>query len=62
MGNLNASKEAFEFSLTIDENNDSAKTKLSDILRLQGDYKKGLELYYETTGKITFSDKIIFKS
>ena len=57
MKNFTASKAAFEFTLSIDKNNEPAKRKLSDILRLNGDYLSGLRLYYDTTGKIIFTDK-----
>ena len=61
MGNLSASKEAFEFSLSIDKNNGLAKGKISEILCLSGDYYNGLKMYYGVNGKIVFTDKIEIK-
>ena len=61
MGNLSASKEAFEYSLSIDKNNGIAKDKISEILCITGDYHNGLRMYYEVNGKITFTDKVEIK-
>jgi Tfp pilus assembly protein PilF len=61
MGNLSASKEAFEYSLSIDKNNGIAKDKISEILCINGDFHKGLKMYYEVNGKITFTDKVEIK-
>mgnify|MGYP003682934663 CR=1 FL=1 len=58
MGNLSSSLEAFEYSLSIDNNNEFAKEKISEILCLNGDFHKGLSIYYEINGKITFTDKV----
>ena len=54
MGNLLLPMEAFEYSLSIDNNNDYAKEKISEILCLSGDFHKGLKMYYELNGKIYF--------
>ena len=61
MGNLSASKEAFEYSLSIDKNNGIAKDKISEILCINGDFHNGLKMYYEVNGKITFTDKVEIK-
>ena len=58
MGNLSSSLEAFEYSLGIDNNNEFAKEKISEISCLNGDFHKGLSIYYEINGKITFADKV----
>ena len=58
MGNLSSSLEAFEYSLSIDSNNEFAKEKISEILCLSGDFHKGLNMFYEINGKITFTDKV----
>ena len=58
MGNMTASMEAFEYSLSIDNDNDYAKKKIIEILCLSGDFHKGLKMHYELNGKITFTDKV----
>lgn len=50
--NVNA-KKAFEYTLSIDKNNDFAIRQLSIIERILGNYKVGLELLYKLTGKIS---------
>ena len=47
-------KAAFEYSLSIDPENDFARRQLSIIERILGNYEKGLEILYELTGKISF--------